>query len=165
MVVGIVMTVAVPSFQNITRDTRAVANANELVTALSLARSEAVRRSGRVSVCRSSDGATCTGTWASGWIVFRDTAAADDTDPPVVGEVLRVWPAPTGNSAVTPNPADTTWIRFLPRGNARNTTGVATVTFNIVVQGCSGQQARAVEVNAIGRASVSRVACPREPNP
>jgi type IV fimbrial biogenesis protein FimT len=44
------------------------------VTALNLARSEAVKRSVRVTVCKSADGATCAagGGYEQGWIVFVD---------------------------------------------------------------------------------------------
>jgi len=156
-VAGILLTIAVPSFFSVTRNSHAVTNANELVSALMIARSEAIRRGSRVTVCRSADSATCGGTWANGWIVFRDDAATDATDPPVVGQVLRVWGPPTGTPAIT-NGAN--WIRFMPRGNARSTSGTMPVTFRIAVQGCSGQQARDVEINAVGRATASKVNCP-----
>ena len=45
-------------------------------------------------------------------------AATDDADPPVVDEVLRAWPAPSGDPAIAA-PANTDWVRFLPRGSAR----------------------------------------------
>jgi type IV fimbrial biogenesis protein FimT len=156
---AVLLSVAVPSFFNVTRNNRAAANANELVTAFSVARSEAIRRGGRVSICASSNGTACTGAWTQGWIVFRDDAATDVTDPPVVGEVLRVMQPPGGNATVTTTPAGTTWIRFLPRGNVR-AAGAVPVTVRIAIQGCTGLQARDVEINAIGRTSVTRVACP-----
>lgn len=156
-VAGVLLTVAVPSFFNTSRNSHAAADTNELVSALSIARSEAIRRSGRVSVCHSSDGASCGGGWADGWIVFVDTAATDATDPPVVGTVLRVSPPPTGTPAIT---GGSDWIRFLPRGYARSQGGAMPVTFTIAVQGCTGQQARTVQVNGVGRATAARLNCP-----
>src|SRR5437763_5116316 len=46
--------------------------ADALVQALNLTRSEALKRSARVSVCASRDGATCdpAGRWDEGWVVF-----------------------------------------------------------------------------------------------
>ena len=157
-VAGVLLSVGVPSFFDVIRNSRAAANANELVTALTIARSEAIRRGARVSICRSSDGLACGGTWANGWIVFRDDAATDIAAP-MVGEVLRVWPAPSGNTAVSTTPAGMAWVRFLPRGNVR-TAGAMPVVYNMSVEGCSGLQARNIELNTVGRTSVARVACP-----
>ena len=42
---------------------------------------EAVSKNQNVSICASSDGATCTGAWNQGWIVRLDGD----------GTVLRVW--------------------------------------------------------------------------
>ena len=58
-----------------------VANAMRLNSAsegyfhgLMLARSEAIKRGGRVVLCKSTDAATCTtqGRWEQGWLVFHD---------------------------------------------------------------------------------------------
>lgn len=161
-IVSILFTVAVPSFFNITRNSRAAANANELVTALSVARSEAVRRGARVSVCPSVNGAVCSGSnnWAQGWIVVADVATATDTsDPDVAAEVLRVWPAPSGNTAIT-TPANMRWVRFLPRGTVRVPPTVALpVTYQMRVEGCTGTQARSIALNTVGRTTVNAIAC------
>lgn len=156
-VIGILLTVGVPTFFDVVRDNRATANANELVSALSIARSEAIRRGVRVSVCRSSDGATCIGTWSDGWIVFTDSAATDVANP-TVDEVLRVWPAPSGGAAVTPDRAGMLWVRFLPRGDVRTHVALP-ITFQIEPADCSGDQGRSVELNAAGRTTAERVAC------
>lgn len=157
-VIGVLLTVGVPAFFDVVRNNRAAANANELVNALSIARSEAIRRGVRVSMCRSSDGLTCTGTWSNGWIIFTDTASTDETNPPGVGEVLRVWPAPSGGAAVTTNPAGMQWVRFLPRGDVRTNVALP-ITFRIEPAACNGEQGRNVELNAVGRSSTERFAC------
>ena len=61
-VVAIVASLAVPSFQNMIATQRVRSAANDLVTALNLARSEAVKRNRIVTV-------TPAGTWADGWTV------------------------------------------------------------------------------------------------
>src|SRR3569832_2509448 len=58
----ILLTVAVPNYQMFVANSRMASQANEVVGALSLARSEAVKRGTQVSVCASSDGATRTGS-------------------------------------------------------------------------------------------------------
>lgn len=81
-VLAVLATLAVPSFTSLINNNRLTANVNELVTSFQLARTEAVRRNQRVSVCRTTDGATCAaaaGAW-SNWITVLDSS----------GEVLRV---------------------------------------------------------------------------
>ncbi len=92
-VLGILLGIAVPSYQNLVVNNRMTAQANDLVSALSLARSEAVKRAANVTVCASSNGTACAGTWAQGWIV-HDAA----------GNVLRVFPALSGASTLVGAP-------------------------------------------------------------
>jgi type IV fimbrial biogenesis protein FimT len=159
LVVSIVLSAGVPSYLSVVRNNRAATNANSLVAALTTARSEAVRRSDRVSICSSADpnaiNPTCGGTWEDGWIVFVDGAASDTANPPVVSEVLGAWPAPVGEAAVNVN---VTWIRFLPRGDSR-TTQPFPITYNMEIADCTGNVARNVEINAVGRTAVTRVGC------
>jgi type IV fimbrial biogenesis protein FimT len=160
-VAGIMLAVGVPSYQAVVRNNRAATNANELVSALTIARSEAIRRGDRVSLCRSDDGASCGGTWEDGWIVFLD-GAANDTAAPVVSQVLGTWPAPSGEASVITrsngSDVDVTWVRFLSRGDTR-TTEPLPLTYNIQIDDCTGDVARDIEINAVGRASVTKVAC------
>lgn len=160
-VAGMVLTIGVPSFVDLVRNNRAATNVNELLTAFAIARSESIKRGANVSVCRSSDGATCTGAWSEGWIVFRDNAATD-TAAPDVGEVLRIWPEMPGDATVTTfangAAADIGWVRFAPRGAVR-TAGAMPTRYDIALAGCSGVQMRRVELNTVGRAAVTREAC------
>ncbi|HZF32010.1 MAG TPA: GspH/FimT family pseudopilin [Gammaproteobacteria bacterium] len=156
-VAGVLLVVAVPSFFNTSRNSHAAADANELVSAFSIARSEAIRRGARIGVCSSSNGTACGGTWADGWIVYTDTATSDTATTTGVGTVLRVSPPPTGTPAIT---GGSEFVRFLPRGYARSKTGAMPVIFTIKVQGCGAQQGRTVEVNGVGRATAARVNCP-----
>ena len=154
-VAAIVLSAGVPGFIGVVQNNRAASQANELVTALSLARSEAVRRSARVGVCQSADGLTCGGAgWQQGWIVFED-GAATDTAAPIVTEVLRAWPALNDNAAVA---VPSQWLRFLPHGEVRAPVALP-LTYDMQVHGCAGDQGRQIELNAIGRTSVARIAC------
>jgi type IV fimbrial biogenesis protein FimT len=69
--------IALPSFQDISERNRVAADVNKLVRALYLARSEAIKRRVRTTLCRSSNPEaglpTCSGTWTQGWILFADT--------------------------------------------------------------------------------------------
>jgi type IV fimbrial biogenesis protein FimT len=52
LITAILTSLAVPAFNNTIRDNRVLAASNELVVAIALARSEAVRRAKSVTVCR-----------------------------------------------------------------------------------------------------------------
>ena len=76
-VVGILAVVAVPAMTAMINGNRLAGTSGEMAASLQLARSEAMRRNSRVTICASADGATCTNSsdWSS-WIVMgRDNAA------------------------------------------------------------------------------------------
>lgn len=70
VIMGILAAIAVPNFQDALLSTRLRANANKLVSSIYLARGEAIKRNSVITLCASSDGATCTGNWESGWVIL-----------------------------------------------------------------------------------------------
>lgn len=74
-ITGLLLAIGVPSFQSTIASSRLTSVNNELVSTLALARSEAIRRGTRVTVCKSTSGTSCitSGGWQQGWIVFVDT--------------------------------------------------------------------------------------------
>jgi type IV fimbrial biogenesis protein FimT len=138
----------VPSFRELQRNVERTREVNQFVQALYLARSEAIKRNGVVSLCPSGGGSQCapTGTpWQRGWIVFVN----HDGDSPAVrdaGEDLLRTYAPWDRGAVTGNRAT---LSFRPFGQVGVT---ATFTF------CDDRgppAARAVIVSQVGRPRVS----------
>jgi hypothetical protein len=88
-----------PAFRTLGLDTARTREVNTFVHALYLARSEAIKRNGVVSLCPSRDGDLCAaaGTpWHSGWIVFvnrdRDQPAVRDPDEDLL-HVYSGWAA------------------------------------------------------------------------
>jgi type IV fimbrial biogenesis protein FimT len=79
-IAGVLLAVGVPAMTSFLADQAAAANADEFAEALRFARAEAIKRGGAVTMCASTDLATCSDNWKSGWIV-----KADDS-----GKVLRV---------------------------------------------------------------------------
>lgn len=122
-VLAIIMALAVPSFTGLIRSNRLTGAANELIAAVQLTRSEAVRLNGGVSLCRSDDGATCAsgGNWTRYLTVARD------------GTVLRSTTLRTG-LVVTSSTLDALGdkLTFGADGIARNSSGTP-VTGGIVV--------------------------------
>ncbi len=111
---AILLAVGVPSFTFMLDRNRVSSEVNEMLADLSLARSEAISRRGRVVLCRSNDprsaGALCDGPgsdWNSGWIIFvDDPAAATVFQRDVATEpVIRAYLRGTGDVALAATPA------------------------------------------------------------
>jgi type IV fimbrial biogenesis protein FimT len=131
---GILLTLAVPSFNATMRSNRLTSYANNLVTAFNLARSEAIERRSTITVCSSSDQATCTNSsWSDGWIVMN----------PTTNEVLRIFDPMKGNPTITRAANSVTYTSqgFINGG----------VAVSIKVCMDSGQQGRQIDVTATGR--------------
>ncbi len=81
-VFGIVTALAFPGFKLYQQNSNRVTQINDLVATFNLARSEAVKRNLPVSVCASTDQATCSNVnnWTTGWIVFVDDNLNGVTD-------------------------------------------------------------------------------------
>jgi type IV fimbrial biogenesis protein FimT len=154
LVLGVLFAMALPSYREVTRNNTVTAAQNDLVTALTVARSEALRRSTPVSVCASADDTTCSGatSWAGGWIAFVDTATAGQVDG--TDEVLQRWPGVTGDSVLN---GSATYIRYAPTGMVTPATGQ---TFDVYYSGCSGAKLRRVAVAPIGSLTATKQNCP-----
>lgn len=79
-VIAILASLAVPSFTTMLMKRSVQSAALSLVTDIRYARSEALRRSVKVSICSLASNSTsaCSGSpaqWANGWMVFVDTGA------------------------------------------------------------------------------------------
>ncbi len=103
--VAILSTLAVPSFTSIIKNNRMVTQLNELNSALSTARSEAIKRGTTVTVCNSANLTACSGSWIksnNGWIVFVDMNN-DNVTTDAGEEILKVHSALSGNNKLNFN--------------------------------------------------------------
>lgn len=88
-IVVILMAIGVPSYRYVTTSNRMATEADSLLADLQYARSEAIREGQPVTVCVSSDGASCdtsavSPAWQKGWITFSNPGnvqAVDTKDP------------------------------------------------------------------------------------
>ena len=72
-VIAVLATIAAPSLRDLVKNARMTSLANDFMTDLNIARSEAVKRGVRTAMCTSNNGTNCTGTpWNQGWIIFTD---------------------------------------------------------------------------------------------
>ena len=98
--ISIVTAIGVPSMSDFIKNDRLSTQINTLVGHLSLARSQAVTLAQPVSVCASSDLATCSSNdWANGWLVYVDADSSGDVSNG--DELLRVHEALPGNSTLS----------------------------------------------------------------
>lgn len=150
-VLAILVGLATPSFRDFTRSNQVTAANNDLVTALNLARSEALRRSTGVTVCPSTDGAAC-GTaadWKSGWIVFED--AAGNGVVPSADKVVQKWGSINGNIQIATASAN---IQYQSTGSAVNAAGL-----DVSYTSCTGQRRRHIQVSGAGTISTQIQTC------
>lgn len=154
-VLGILIAITVPSFRGYTQRSRVDGAAGDLVTALNLARSEALRSASNAVACASANpGAAtpaCSGStnWSTGWIVFVDTNRDGGV---TAGErVAQTWPAVHGQVTLTGTAGNATW----------NTMGMATAVagFEVASTGCAVDRRSDVDVSLSGAIRSERVAC------
>lgn len=69
VVATILMMVGIPSYQNMVANNRSLAQLNELISSINLARSLAIKKHRDVTICASSNKTSCnTSNWEAGWI-------------------------------------------------------------------------------------------------
>lgn len=78
-VIGILAMVAVPAMTALINGNRLAGTTGEMTSALQVARSEAIRRNARVTICGTTDGVNCGANW-SRWIVRGQDNATGTTE-------------------------------------------------------------------------------------
>jgi type IV fimbrial biogenesis protein FimT len=166
LVIGIVLTVGIPSFRDFTQNSRITGTANDLHSSFHFARSEAARSKSFVTICASANplaGALCDGaSFDNGWIIFADLNG--DIQRAGAGEnVLRAHPAVDVAINISTN-AGSNYFGFAPTGLGRGDVGgqpalvtavICDTRGNIVAAG-GMSAARFLVVTPIGRATVLR---------
>lgn len=119
-VLAILATLAAPSFNNLIHSNRLTGAANDLVAAFQVARMEAIRRGESVVICPSSDGAVCSGTDWSRFIVFSDANGNHQVNAPADVVLRDVSIAASGISVkASSHVQNGNRVRFMPSGLAR----------------------------------------------
>jgi len=80
--IAIISTLALPAFTTMIQKNNQSAQSNNFISALLIARSEAVKRGQRAVICSSKDGATCDAgvDWEAGWLIYIDENANNALD-------------------------------------------------------------------------------------
>ena len=157
-IAGILVTLAVPSFSEVIKNNRLITQENDFVTTLNLARSEAIRRSGRVTVCKSSNQTDCSGAggWEQGWIVFNDVNNDGVVTNPTTN-VLRVHGALSSGVTLHGDTNLVDYVSYVSSGATQKFAGGASATQPGVLIMCDDRgfvsQAKGIQISATGRVS------------
>ena len=157
-IAAILAGLAVPSFRELIANNRLKSHTSALHTSLLQARSEAIKRNGRVVLCKSADGATCAaaGDWQQGWIIFsglNDNAAVDTGEP-----VLQKVSALSGEFVLKGSGNLASYVSYSSTGapKVKASDNPQTGLFTLCRLGVAGGSARQVELFATGRVSVAQ---------
>jgi type IV fimbrial biogenesis protein FimT len=99
IIAGILAAIAAPAFKNLSMNNSLVAQTNDLLADMLYMRSEALKRSKTIYMCKSTDptatSPTCNSTsadpWTSGWLIYvNGTAAGTDYNAATDDELLRI---------------------------------------------------------------------------
>lgn len=151
---GVLTGIAVPSMNGMVQRQRAASLTTIFVGSLHLARNEAIKRNGRVVVCKSPTGAACTnaGGWDQGWIVFHDTNNDARYD---AGEsvVLHQQGVASGLLRLTGNQPVANYVSYSASGTAKLTSGAFQAgTFTLCPLAANQVEPRKIVLSAAGRA-------------
>jgi type IV fimbrial biogenesis protein FimT len=155
---AILLAIAIPSYAFLVNSSRLAAVTNDLVTALHLARSEAIKRGMRVTACKTSNAMAVspicdtTASWQQGWLVFVDggtTGVIDsgDTLLQVQDSVYVLITITTSNYG--------SFISYLPSGASQGSNGLANGTIRICLVGTR----RDIIINNTGRIRLDTHTC------
>jgi type IV fimbrial biogenesis protein FimT len=165
LVAAILLGLAVPSFTTFTKNRLITTQVNEFVSSLGLARSEALKRISRVTVCRSATGTSCadSGSWEQGWIVFNDknnngqVNATGDSD--TNEQVLKYASTLKGGNTLKGSGNVAAYVSYVSTGNSKLLSGAfQSGTLALCDDRGVGGHARAITVNITGRARVESTA-------
>lgn len=162
-IAAILLTLAAPSFTSFINKNRLATASDELITSLSYARSEALKRRSTTTLCaKSSAGTLCDTTgvsedYATGWLVFLDCNNNNAYDTTLVcdtngdgtldspDELLRLTEAVEGDITISGDAQHTANIQFGLSGRVL----LGAASFDIQLDGTT---LRTLEVNRSGSA-------------
>ncbi len=125
-VLAILLAIGIPAFASLIAANRLTSATNELVASLQTARTEAIRRNARVTVCPAAPGATaCSGDWRDGWMAFVDPTPGNAPAPESANDILlRGGPLPTGLVVVANAPLSS-YVSFTADGMSKQLDGAS----------------------------------------
>lgn len=155
----ITFSLSVPAYKELQLRQKINGQANQLFSIIYLARSEAIKRSSVVTICKSSDNQVCGGVWSDGWLMFADYDEDGVLDPSedmissgkIDSQIKINWSAFGSDN----------YIRLTPRGMTLSQNG----TFTLCPETGDASIARTIIVSKLARVRLSTIGKDREGNP
>jgi type IV fimbrial biogenesis protein FimT len=144
-ILAITFSLSIPAYKDLLLRQKINGQANQLFSIIYLARSEAIKRSSVVTICKSGNGQTCGAQWSEGWLMFADQDADGLLDPLeniissglVDSQITMSWSAFGSNN----------YLRLSPRGMTISQNG----TFTLCPANGNAMIARTVVVTKLAR--------------
>ena len=144
------MSMSLPSFEGMLKRQKASGEANNLVSLIYLARSEAIKTNQVVTICRSANGMECGNDWKDGWMMFVDNNRNGAKE---VGErIIRSGHAGNGYQVSFRAFGSNRYLRFTPLGLTLSQNG----TFKLCPKDNDSRYARAVIISKTARARLAK---------
>jgi type IV fimbrial biogenesis protein FimT len=160
-ILSVLLAGAAAGFSKVGASMRLSTFSNSFLAQMHLARSEAIKRNGRVVMCKSADGLACAtgGGWEQGWMVFHDANnnGLRESHEPLIrrGEALPRGYRIAGNQAVS------RYVSFSPFGGTRLTSGAFQAgTITVCKESGGPTEGRQVVINSVGRPRIQRATVP-----
>jgi type IV fimbrial biogenesis protein FimT len=147
-IVAILLAIGVPSFKYVTQANRSSSEINGLLGDMQFARAEAIREGQTVTVCPSTDQASCSGTasWQTGWLVYSNTGGA-----PTPASILKMQKTFSGLDTLQSDHGITA-VTFSRDGFAFGL-GPNPITFTLHDSTANAQYTRCLSLSIVGALS------------
>ncbi len=150
-IAGVILTLALPAFNQFLQNNRTTSQVNDFIAVMSLARSEAIGRNRQVQIIANG------GVWTDGWIIMADVDRNEsfgDADDQLI-QSYEAMDRATLTSAVTE-------ITFRSNGliipeDPDNPNDP--VLMNLVAANCEGENDRLIEISMTGKVNITRNTC------
>lgn len=168
MLMALLLAIGLPALHNLVLNSRITAATDKFLSALSLARSEAIRRGQQVTMCHSADLKSCDSgnakNWDEGWIIFTDPNADGDIEQNNNEAVLRVVAGINNGVTISSGGHFSQYVAYLPSGMSRSNMGAGNGSFSFCDERGS-DYAKKIILNVTGRprvadASQASIDCP-----
>lgn len=161
-IASVLLGIAVPSFIGIIKSYNVTTITNRMVSAINLARSEAIKRGVQVTINNLGIGSSI---WEGGWQVFVDNngdGTLNGTDL-----LLKTYPALTNKYTLRTGANYTCWLAYTSTGLSKGSGsacsgGLSNDTFRVCDPSASTTLSRSITINMVGRPSPSTgtASCP-----
>ncbi len=162
-ILAILLTIAVPSFDQAIASSRLTTATNDTYTSLVQARSDAIRQGQRMTICKSSDGTACTpaADWNAGWITIADGTRTTASPTVDAGETITfVMQATHPSIVVQTNAGIDNYLSFTGSGQTKTYTGsliIATIRVCNTSRALSNDtRARDLRITGVGRVVITK---------